>query len=93
MLVFLIEFKPLSDSRSMKVEIFNELTQLVLLYILIMFTSITEYEGIFRNNIGIVYLFVIFSNIGTHVYLMAYDSYKRFEKRYRKRCCCCRKKA
>ena len=45
MLVFLIEVRPFSDDRSNKIEMFNEATQLILIYILIQFTSLTNNEG------------------------------------------------
>ena len=63
----------MDDGRKMKVEYFNEATVIILLYILIQFTSLTSQDGAFRSTVGVVYLVFTFANVAVHVSLMIYD--------------------
>ena len=73
LLVLLFTWKPLEDKREFRVEVFNELTILLLSYTLISFTNFIH-DAEFKNTVGYAYITVSFANIGTHLSLLLYDS-------------------
>ena len=74
MLVIYLHFKPLSDPRQHKIEIFNEMTMLILLYILVFYTDLTDQEFTFRNDLGLVSIFLTLFNFVVHIILLSVDS-------------------
>ena len=78
-LAILLGIRPLEDSRSNKIEVFNEITVLSLTYMLIFFTDIMG-EAHFRSDLGIVYLCITFSNIAFHVFLLTFESCRSLKR-------------
>ena len=84
MLAILLAIKPLEDPRSNAIEVFNEITVLSLVYILIFFTDIIG-EAKFRSDIGLFYLCITFSNIVVHIFLISFDSCRSLKRCIKRR--------
>jgi hypothetical protein len=87
---YLCKFKPFEDRKILKLEIMNEVTNIILLYHLMMFTDwVPEAET--RYAIGWSFIFVISANILVHFSLLVYDTAKKVRykiQEYRKMKCC-----
>ena len=68
-LSFLLRTMPLASRRANQLEIFNEITMLMLLYILLLFTQFVP-SAAARYNCGYAYMFVNGANILTHLIIM-----------------------
>ena len=98
-LTILHTFRPLESRKSLLQNTIDECTYLLLIYILLCFTNFIP-DPEMRYNFGIVYIIVIFSNVGFHLILMINSSIKSLVllvKRYKARrhlyrCCCIKKK-
>ena len=77
-------FEPLESRSAMKVELFNEATALVLIYLLICFTDfMADMET--RSDIGLAYLSIGLGNILVHLVLMWIRSYHAIRLSCRRR--------
>ena len=83
-LAILLAIKPLEDPRSNMIEVFNEITILSLIYILVFFTDIVG-DAKFRSDIGILYLCIAFSNIVVHIFLLTFESCKNLKRCIKRR--------
>ena len=75
-LVFYFQFKPLENPKAQKTEIFNELTMMAILYLLVFFTDLTDEEYEFRSNVGLLSIFLVLSNVAVHSTLLFVHSCK-----------------
>ena len=73
--VYLIALMPLEEDRDSKLEVFNEMTSLILLYHLVCFSDIVPQHHI-RYNLGYPYISVAFINIAVHLVLIVRENVK-----------------
>ena len=66
MAIMLIKFRPLDSSFNNKLELVNEFTTIVLLYVLYAFTNLIVDEEV-RNKFGPVYIGISLANILVHL--------------------------
>ena len=85
-LVFYYQFKPVEDPKAQKTEIFNELTMMAMLYLMVFFTDLTDEQYEFRSNLGLLFIFLVLSSVAVHVILLLV-SFVKSVKRYIKRKC------
>ena len=86
MLVIYLHYKPLEDPRAQKMEIFNELTMLTLLYILVFYTELTDGEYSFRSNLGLLSVFLTLANFGLHITLLLAHSCQTVKRLVKRKC-------
>lgn len=90
-------FKPLESLHSLRMESFNEVTVIVLNDFMICFTDVVP-SSQERNDIGFIYIAVIFVNLAVHLFLLlvatAVNGKKQVKKCYLRikqgkfKCCC-----
>lgn len=66
-------FRPLDSLYSLRMESFNEVTLIMLNNILVAFTDFMP-SSEDRNQIGVYYMLIIFTNIGVHFFLLIKQS-------------------
>ena len=76
--IYLQWYMPFESRFMNNIETFNELTALVLTYFLFCFTDFVA-EPETRNDLGAYYNYVSFTNIGVHISIMLYDSFKKIK--------------
>ena len=72
--VYLLALWPLEEPRDTKLEAFNEVTGLLLLYHLMCFSDLVP-EPKHRYNIGYMFIAVAFMNVATHLSLIIVANY------------------
>ena len=85
-LVFYYQFKPLEDPKTQKIEIFNELTMMAMLYLIVFFTDLTDEDFEFRSNLGLLFIFLVLSNVAVHVTLLFVHSCKSGKRCIQRKC-------
>ena len=83
----MILWRPFEDEIMNRIEIFNEVTTIVLSYILFLFTEFNfDYE---KNNFeyDMMFLSVLSSNVLVHLIILMADSIRNIIGKLRKRCC------
>ena len=73
-MIYLLSVWPHDDPFATKVEVFNECTQVVLLYGLLLFTDFVPDPNT-RYLIGWTYCGVMFGNIGVHLIILLCGTY------------------
>ena len=73
LLVYLLQVKPLETPFAHRVEVFNEVTIVVLIYGLMMFTDFVD-DPVTRYRIGWAYMAVNLANISFHVLYLAINT-------------------
>ena len=76
----------LESSFLTKIEIFNELCGLLLIYMLICFTELVD-SAETRHQIGYAYIFVSSSNIFVHLVIMMVNSFLTIKLKIKQKCC------
>ena len=66
-------FSQLHSRDSIRTETFNELTTLLLIYLLMCFSDFVS-DPELRNKLGYIYIGVIFTNIATHLLILIYTN-------------------
>ena len=69
---YLLQFRPLESSFSMRMEVMNESSSLTLIYLLFCLTDLVPDPEI-RNMIGYVYMIVALTNVAVHLVMLAWD--------------------
>ena len=64
-----------------KLEIFNEYTTILLLYLTFGFVSGWMNSPGFRNSLGFVFIAVVIGNMGTHLYFLIKSSYASIKEK------------
>lgn len=60
---------------------------LTLLYILVFYTDLTDQEFTFRNDLGLVSIFLTLFNFAVHIILLSVDSLIQAKQFLRRKCC------
>ena len=81
---FLINFSPFEESLPLQLEIFNEITTVVLLYLVACFTEFVH-DVHTHVLIGYAFLFFMIGNMGVHLFFLLRSSIKDCMRNYRKK--------
>ena len=73
MIIYLVYFFPLKERKMVKLETFNEITTVVLMYHLMCFSNFVP-EAETRNQIGFSFIGIASMNILVHFYLLAREN-------------------
>ena len=84
---FLQYFKPLSSGFSKNIETFNEVVNLIFLYLLMCFTDFLLDVEV-AHGLGFVFIFTFSLVILVHVIILLFSSFKQLKMHIKK---CCRK--
>ena len=81
---FLINFSPFEESLPLQLEIFNEITTVLLLYLVACFTEFVH-DVHTHVLIGYAFLFFMIGNMGVHLFFLLRSSIKDCMRNYRKK--------
>ena len=83
-IIVILWFRPMESIFATKMELFNECTNLMVLYLLMIFSDFVR-DPETRSNVGTFYICVIIAFAGVHIIFMLYDSFKQLYWRARRR--------
>ena len=81
---FLINFSPFEESLPLQLEIFNEITTVVLLYLVACFTEFVP-DVHTHVLIGYAFLFFMIGNMAVHLFFLVRSSIKDCMRNYRRK--------
>ena len=92
MIWYLITFVPFKEPLMQKLEIFNELTNLALMYTILCFSKANILINEFEMPYNIAFMCFLCGNLATHLFFILYDTCVETRKKCKKSkyCPCCK---